>query len=60
MMKNELTKNNKNESIPITDVEKYLEQLSENDKKIIKIAEEILESSFDIEKSIGFQEWKKI
>jgi len=41
------------------EIEEYLEQLSETEKKIVKTAQEILESSFNINKSIGFQEWKK-
>ena len=37
----------------------YLEQLSDIEKNIAKRAEEVLESSFNIERSIGFIEWKK-
>ena len=40
------------------DIKEYLEQLSEKEKKILNRAKEILESSFNINKSIGFQEWK--
>lgn len=39
-------------------IKEYLEQLSESEKKVLKIAENILETSFNIEKSIGFLEWK--
>mgnify|MGYP000897490100 FL=1 len=35
----------------------YINQLSEQEKIVLKIAIEHLESSFDIEKSIGFQKW---
>jgi hypothetical protein len=37
----------------------YINQLNEAEKKALEIAEEILESSFDIKKSIGFQDWLK-
>ena len=40
-------------------IKEYLEQLSESEKKVLKIAENILESSFNIEKSIGFLNWLK-
>jgi len=39
---------------------KYRKQLTEQEKIILDIAIEHLESSFDIEKSIGFIEWYKI
>ncbi len=42
------------------DIEEYLEKLSKREKEIIEIAIEVLGSSFDIKKSIGFEEWKKI
>jgi len=35
----------------------YIEQMSPQEKLVLKIATEHLESSFDIEKSIGFKEW---
>ena len=41
----------------ISKSKKYIEQLSEKEKKILNKAKEILGSSFDINKSIGFQEW---
>ena len=37
----------------------YLEEMTEREKKVIEIAKETLGSSFNIEKSIGYQEWKK-
>ena len=37
----------------------YIEQMSPQEKLVLKIAIEHLESSFDIEKSIGFKEWRK-
>tara|TARA_Y100001958_G_C21247561_1_gene579044 strand:+ start:1172 stop:1333 length:162 start_codon:yes stop_codon:yes gene_type:complete len=35
----------------------YIEQMSAQEKLVLQIATEHLESSFDIEKSIGFKEW---
>lgn len=35
----------------------YIAQMSPQEKLVLKIATEHLESSFDIEKSIGFKEW---
>ena len=40
-----------------TQVEKYIAQLSDVEKKILKIAQDHLETSFNIKKSIGFKEW---
>ena len=40
------------------DVKKYVEQMSSHEKKSYYIAQEHLESSFTIEKSVGFQKWK--
>ena len=37
----------------------YIEQLDVIELLIYKIAEEHLESSFDLSKSIGYLEWKK-
>ena len=38
--------------------EAYMEQLSPMEKKVLEIAKSHLESSFSLEKSIGFQNWK--
>ena len=38
-------------------VAKYIEQLSDVEKRILKIAQDHLETSFNIKKSIGFKEW---
>ena len=38
--------------------EKYIEQLSDNERKTYEIANQHLESSFSVEKSIGFINWK--
>jgi hypothetical protein len=40
-------------------IEKYLAQLNASEKIAYDIAISKLESSFDIEKSIGYQEFKK-
>jgi hypothetical protein len=37
----------------------YIEQLSPQEKIVLKIAREHLETSFCIEKSLGFLEWHK-
>ena len=37
----------------------YIEQLSEKEQVAFKIAKEHLGSSFNLEKSIGFQKWLK-
>lgn len=39
--------------------EAYLKSLSEKDRKGYEIAKSHLEMSFDLEKSIGYLEWKK-
>ena len=38
-------------------IEEYLKQLNQLEEKTLKIAQEHLESSFSIEKSIGFQQY---
>ena len=48
-------------SYPVVDkalVEAYVAQLSAMEKQTMKIAQEELKSSFSVEKSIGFLEWK--
>jgi hypothetical protein len=40
-------------------IEKYLEQLSDREKIVIEIAQSVLNSSFNIYRSIGFKEWEK-
>ena len=39
------------------DIDAYIAQLSEMEKKVLNIATSHLESSFSLVKSIGFQEW---
>ena len=39
-------------------IEEYIDYLSNDEKIVMKIAEKQLQSSFSIEKSIGFLEWK--
>jgi hypothetical protein len=41
-----------------SDITEYINQLTPIEQIVLKIAEEQLESSFDIKKSIGFVEWK--
>ena len=43
----------------ITIIEKYLKTLTEQEKQALEIAKIQLESSFSIEKSIGFLNFKK-
>jgi len=40
-----------------TQVAKYIAQLSDVEERILKIAQDHLETSFNIKKSIGFKEW---
>lgn len=42
-----------------TDFEKYVESLSEMELVALKIAQDHLESSYDMEKTIGFKKWKE-
>jgi hypothetical protein len=41
-------------------VDKYLESLNDMERKAYNIAVSKLESSFSLEKSIGFIAWKKL
>ena len=38
-------------------IDKYISQLNDIEKKVFTIAQEHLETSFSIEKSIGFKQW---
>ena len=40
-------------------IEAYIAQLNEQEQIVLNIAIEHLQSSFDISKSIGYQEWLK-
>lgn len=40
-------------------IDVYISQMTEQERLVLKIATEHLETSFDIEKSIGFQQWKE-
>lgn len=42
-----------------SDTNEYLQQLSESERQTYEIANQHLESSFSIEKSIGYLNWKK-
>ena len=39
-------------------IQEYIDYLSNDEKIVMKIAEKQLQSSFSIENSIGFLEWK--
>ena len=41
------------------DMEAYVLQLDEDEKKVLAIAQQHLGTSFDMAKSIGFLEWRK-
>ena len=41
-----------------SDIEKYISQMDEVEQKSYLIAKDHLESSFSIEKSVGFLKWK--
>ena len=41
-------------------IQLYLNSLSNDEKIILEIAKKQLESSFNIEKSLGFLKWKEI
>jgi hypothetical protein len=43
----------------IENIKKYIASLNEMELKALKIAEEHLETSFNIVKSIGYQKWIK-
>lgn len=53
-MENKDNKENKDQQ-----QEKYIQSLSEREYKAYLIAKSHLGSSFDLEKSIGYMEWKK-
>ena len=38
-------------------IQTYISQLSDIEKKVLSIAKDHLETSFRIEKSLGFKEW---
>ena len=51
------------QSNPIVDkthlLQEYCKQLSEREQIVLKIASEHLETSFNLERSIGFAKWMK-
>mgnify|MGYP006134716699 CR=1 FL=1 len=49
----------KYEKTYIENIKKYIASLNEMELKALKIAEEHLETSFNIVKSIGYQKWIK-
>ena len=40
-------------------IDEYIKQLGEKEKIVLKIAQEHLGTSFNIEKSIGYKKWLK-
>ena len=40
-------------------IQNYIAQLNEQEKEVLAIAKDHLEDSFDIERSLGYQDWKK-
>ena len=54
MEKNEMEKENEKQQ-----QERYIQSLSEREHKAYLIAKSHLGSSFDLEKSIGYMDWKK-
>ena len=50
--------NDNSSSVNIVDlISEYINEMSEQEQKVMKIAQNHLESSFSIEKSIGFKNW---
>lgn len=43
----------------IENIQKYIAQMTEREKKAYNIAKDLLQSSFNIQKSIGYQNWLK-
>ncbi len=39
-------------------IQEYISEMNEQEKIVLAIAKEHLESSYDVEKSIGFIRWK--
>jgi hypothetical protein len=39
-------------------MDEYISQLTAQEKKVLKIAQEHLASSFSLEKSIGYKQWQ--
>jgi len=59
MDKMDIIKLEKYEEKHIENIKKYITSLNESEIKALKIAEEHLETSFNIVKSIGYQKWLK-
>ena len=55
-----IVKKKKSSVKPQDNVSLYINQLSDQEKMVLNIAKEHLESSFCIEKSIGYLQWSKI
>ena len=57
--KEEIIKREKEEKDIQEEIQKYISQLSDFEIKVLEIAKRKLESSFRLDKSIGFLEWQK-
>jgi len=55
--KNDAKNDGKNDAKNDALVDEYISTLNDTEKKALKIAHQQLETSFDIEKSIGYLEW---
>jgi hypothetical protein len=59
-METNIYKSAENENAEIKNlINIYISQLNDIEKKVLTIAKEHLETSFSIEKSIGFKQWLK-
>ena len=43
----------------LENIQKYIAQMTEREKKAYNIAKDLLQTSFNIKKSIGYQNWLK-
>ncbi len=57
MNKDTINKDTINKDTINNDIQTYISQLSDIEKKVLSIAKDHLETSFSIEKSLGFKEW---
>ena len=55
--KDTINKDTINKDTINNDIQTYISQLSDIEKKVLSIAKDHLETSFSIEKSLGFKEW---
>ena len=43
----------------LENIQKYIAQMTDREKKAYNIAKDMLQTSFNIKKSIGYQKWLK-